>query len=95
MTLAEFEQLSLKSAAMAIIKAKKHDLGYPQGYDGEYVPSFSTDVQTLGQTFVAMSWVEEDASRGAALNIRLGAMTGSDKFTADEVIFLHGDNSGK
>lgn len=78
---------------MDIIKARKHNAGYPQGYEGEDI------VTPFEETILALkvmcdipintsSWDKPDVIALAALKTRLRFMQDGDRFTSGDVVLI-------
>lgn len=80
---------------MSLVKAKKHNEGYPEGYEGEHAPSFEDSVLCLKSAFreaIFVSkfgqWGKKDEDDLKALRAYLEVMKNSDMFSAAMVVFI-------
>lgn len=78
---------------MDIIKARKHNAGYPQGYEGEDIvtPFEETILALKVMVDIPMntsSWDKPDLVVLAALKTRLRFMQDGDRFTSGDVVLI-------
>jgi hypothetical protein len=90
--LAETEKIRLKSTTMSIIKAKKHNAGYPQSYKGEEIMDFEGSTLCLrvlfNHEYDTTAWKEDEVIGFNALKNRLRFMRDGDRFTSCDVAFI-------